>query len=69
MSPAEAAGTPYGAATALLHAQVLGRRRAARSRRSFLSLFDHGDRAYDSAVFIDNLHAHDAARRRVRRRA
>ena len=54
MSPAEAAGTPYGAATGLLHTQVLVPGSAA-SHSLFLSIFDHGDRRLDSAVFIDNL--------------
>jgi hypothetical protein len=53
MSPAEAAGTPYGAATALLHAHVTVSAGAAHTL--YLSLFDHGDSAVDSAVFIDNL--------------
>jgi hypothetical protein len=53
MSPAEAAGTPYGAATALLHAQISVSQPAAHSL--YLSIFDHGDSAVDSAVFIDNL--------------
>jgi hypothetical protein len=56
MSPAEAAGTPYGAATAMLHAQVLVPALASPGTHSLLlSLFDHGDLAQDSAVFIDNL--------------
>ena len=54
MSPAEAVGTPYGGATGLLHAQVL-MPGAGHSHSLFLSLFDHGDRTLDSAVFIDNL--------------
>jgi hypothetical protein len=53
MSPAEAAGTPYGAATTLLHAQIPVSQGAAHSL--YLSIFDHGDSAVDSAVFIDNL--------------
>jgi hypothetical protein len=53
MSPAEAAGTPYGAATTLLHAQMP---LASQATHVFhLSLFDHGDHVYDSAVFVDNL--------------
>jgi hypothetical protein len=56
MSPSEAAGTPYGAATALLHAQVLVPAAPPSAPHSLLlSLFDHGDLAQDSAVFIDNL--------------
>jgi hypothetical protein len=54
MSPAEAAGTPYGAATPVLRAQVPVPATTS-TRVLFLSLFDHGDRAYDSAAFIDNL--------------
>ena len=60
MSPAEAAGTPYGAATPVMRAQVRCRRRRAHgcygSRSSTTAIA-----AYDSAVFIDNLAAHDAA--------
>ena len=54
MSPAEAAGTPYGAATPVMRAQVPVPATVS-TRLLFLSLFDHGDRAYDSAAFIDNL--------------
>jgi hypothetical protein len=53
MSPAEAAGTPYGAATALLHAHITVSAGAAHTL--YLSLFDHGDSAVDSAVFVDDL--------------
>ncbi len=53
MSPAEAAGTPYGAASGLMHAQILTLAQA--SHRLQLSLFDHGDAVVDSAVFIDNI--------------
>jgi hypothetical protein len=53
MSPAEAAGTPYGAATGLMHAQILTP--AQGNHRLQLSLLDHGDTAIDSAVFIDNV--------------
>jgi hypothetical protein len=53
MSPAEAAGTPYGAATGLLHAQMP--LAAVASHTLHLSLFDHGDHVNDSAVFVDNL--------------
>ena len=58
MSPSEAAGTPYGAATALLRAQIFVPVPPAgtpATHQLFLSLFDHGDRTYDSAVFIDNI--------------
>jgi hypothetical protein len=54
MSPAEAAGTPYGAATPVMRAQVPVPATTS-TRLLFLSIFDHGDRAYDSAAFIDNL--------------
>jgi hypothetical protein len=54
MSPAEAAGTPYGAATPVLRAQILVPATTS-TRLLWVSLFDHGDRAYDSAAFIDNL--------------
>ena len=53
MSPAEATGTPYGAATALLHAHTTVSPGTAHTL--YLSLFDHGDSAVDSAVFIDDL--------------
>jgi hypothetical protein len=53
MSPAEAAHTPYGAATGLMHAQIMTPAQA--SHRLQLSLFDHGDAVIDSAVFIDNV--------------
>jgi len=53
MSPAEAAGTPYGGATRVLRAQILVP--AQRTHSILLSLFDDGDHLTDSAVFIDNL--------------
>jgi hypothetical protein len=53
LSPAEAAGTPYGGATAPLRAQVPVS--AGDVDALFFSIFDHGDRAGDTAVFIDNL--------------
>jgi hypothetical protein len=53
MSPAEAAGTPYGAATGVMHAQI--QVPAAGSHRLQLTLLDHGDAIVDSAVFIDNV--------------
>jgi hypothetical protein len=58
LAPSEAAGTPYGAATAPLRAQVFVPVPPAGTPAThvlFLSLVDHGDAAYDSAVFIDNL--------------
>ena len=54
MSPAEAAGTPYGAATALLHAQVTGAGLGREPLALPLDLRPRRPRA-DSAVFIDNL--------------
>ena len=54
MSPAEAAGTPYGAATPVDARPGAGAGDDEHTA-AMLSLFDHGDRAYDSAVFIDNL--------------
>jgi hypothetical protein len=53
MSPAEAVGTPYGAATGLMHAQILTP--ALGNHRLQLALLDHGDTSIDSAVFIDNV--------------
>ena len=53
MSPAEAAGTPYAAATAPLRAQVPVT--PADILALFFSIFDHGDATGDSAVFIDQL--------------
>jgi hypothetical protein len=53
MSPAAAAGTPYGGATALLRAQVFVSTRAT-SHSLILSLFDYGDNTHDSAVFLDD---------------
>jgi hypothetical protein len=58
LAPSEALGTPYGAATAPLRAQVFVPVPPAGTPAThvlFLSLIDHGDPAYDSAVFIDNL--------------
>jgi hypothetical protein len=54
MAPSEALGTPYGAATAPLHAQVFVPAPPG-NHVLFLSLVDHGNNLYDSAVFIDNL--------------
>jgi hypothetical protein len=52
-SEAAAAGTTYDGATALLTARVPVTPGATNSL--FLTLFDQGDSAYDSAVFVDNL--------------
>ena len=54
LSPSEAGGTPYGGATAPLRAQV-PLPAGSPDQALFFSIFDHGDRAGDSAVFIDNL--------------
>jgi hypothetical protein len=59
LSPAEAAHTPYGAASGLMHAQI--QTPALASHRLQLSLLDHGDTAIDSAVFIDNVTFNTAA--------
>jgi Bacterial Ig-like domain len=53
MSPAEAAGTPYGGATAPLHAQVPVPQ-GATAHNLYLSIFDQQDDDYDTAVFVDN---------------
>ena len=67
MSPAEAAGTPYGGG----HRACCARRSRCRTRRTAhslcLSIFDHGDARCDSAVFIDNLTLTPAARRSLPR--
>jgi hypothetical protein len=56
MSPAEAAGTPYGAATAPLQGQIfVSLQPNMPQRQLYFSLFDNGDRVEDSAVFIDNI--------------
>jgi len=52
MSPAEAAGTPYGGATALLRAQTPV---TAGAHTLYLSIFDQQDAVYDTAAFVDNL--------------
>jgi hypothetical protein len=54
LSPVEAQGTPYGGATAPLRAQIPVDSTMGDQALS-LSIFDHGDAAGDSAVFIDNL--------------
>jgi hypothetical protein len=53
MSPAEAVGTPFGGATAPLHAQtpVLGEG----AHDLWLSIFDQQDSVWDTAVFVDNI--------------
>ena len=52
MTAANARGTAYGGATPVLRAATP----ITRGRHSlFLSIFDQGDRQFDSAAFIDNL--------------
>jgi hypothetical protein len=53
MSPAEAAGTPYGGATAPLRAQTPVT--PGNTYTLYLSIFDQSDAILDTAVFIDNL--------------
>ena len=58
LAPSQAVGTPYGAGTAPLHAQSFVPVPPAgtpTSHQLFLSLIDHGDPTYDSAVLMDNL--------------
>jgi hypothetical protein len=52
VSAARARGTTYDAATRLLRASTRVRPGLG---RLYLSIFDQGDRIYDSAVFLDNL--------------
>lgn len=52
MSTAEAAGTTYDGATPLLSAS---KQVSPGAHSLYLSIFDQGDRIYDSAVFLDNL--------------
>ena len=54
VSASRADGTTYDAATRLLRASTRVR---PGNRRLYLSIFDQGDRIYDSAVFLDNLRA------------
>jgi hypothetical protein len=52
MRASYADGTTYGGATRVLRAAT----RITPGRHTlFLSIFDQGDRSYDSAAFIDNL--------------
>jgi Tol biopolymer transport system component len=52
VSPANATGTTYDAATAILHAS---KQLTPGPHSLFLSIFDQGSRVFDSAVFVDNL--------------
>jgi hypothetical protein len=54
MTAARAKGTTYDGATRRLRASTPIR---PGNRRLYLSIFDQGDRIYDSAAFIDNLRA------------
>jgi hypothetical protein len=53
MSPAEAAGTTYDGATLRLVARTAVAPGSVHSL--YLTIFDQGDSAYDSAVFVDNI--------------
>jgi hypothetical protein len=66
MTAARARGTTYDGATRLLRASTPIR---PGNRRLYLSIFDQGDRIYDSAVFMDNLRASRAERCRTGVRA
>jgi hypothetical protein len=55
MSPVEAAGTPYGGATAPLRAQIPVVSSQNVTYQLYLSIFDQSDGNGDTAVFIDNL--------------
>jgi len=52
LTKANAAGTAYGGATRVLRAST---RITPGTHSLFLSIFDQGDKSYDSAVFLDNL--------------
>jgi hypothetical protein len=52
VSPFRARGTTYDAATRVLRAST---RITPGNHKLYLSIFDQGDRIYDSAVFVDNL--------------
>ena len=52
MSASEARGTTYDGATRILRAST---RITPGKHRLYLSIFDQGDRQYDSAVFVDRL--------------
>ena len=53
LSAANAKGTTYDGATSILRASTPIE--PGSSRRVYLSIFDQGDRQFDSAVFLDNL--------------
>ncbi len=58
MSEGEAAGTTYDGATPLLSASTPI---TSGAHSLYLSIFDQGDRAYDSAIFLDKLRLGTAA--------
>jgi hypothetical protein len=59
MSPAEAAGTPYGGATAPLQARVPVAE-SATPHALFLSIFDQSDHILDTTVLVDNFRVFNA---------
>ena len=61
MSAADAAGTPYGGATAPLRAKTVV---TPGTHTVYLSIFDQGDTALDSVVFADALRTEQRVRRR-----
>ena len=66
MTAARAKGTTYDGATRRLRASTPIR---PGNRRLYLSIFDQGDRIYDSAVFVDNLRTSRASKCRTGVRA
>jgi hypothetical protein len=66
MTAANAKGTTYDGATRRLRASTPVK---PGNRRLYLSIFDQGDRIYDSAVFLDNLRTSHAKRCRTGVRA
>ncbi len=59
MTAARAKGTTYDGATRKLRASTAVK---PGNRRLYLSIFDQGDRIYDSAVFLDNLRTSKASK-------
>jgi hypothetical protein len=57
VSAANAKGTTYDGATEILRASSPV---TPGTRTVYLSIFDQGDRQYDSAVFVDNLRLHES---------
>jgi len=56
LTASNAKGTTYDGATRILRASTPIKRG---NRRLYLSIFDQGDRQYDSAVFVDRLELDD----------